>query len=108
MPQYVAKLKRTGSRSEDASIAHVDVAEGQASGEITVTEGGIEAFTDIVLRDWFGYSSGGHIEANPATQSAGLVDDYSYWAANGEDCHAGKLHLMCDTDLDRRIDSTFL
>ncbi len=109
MPGYVARVKRTGPRNEETFLAHVttDVTRGETGRTVTVTEGGIEAFSDVILRDWFGYSSDGRIDASPATQSAGVADDYKYWASNSEDCRAGKLHLVCDTDLEHGLTQLF-
>ena len=91
MPHFVAKLKRTGEKNEETFLAHVSTKnDGKA---VVVTEGGREIFQETVFGDWFGFSRGG-CGGGARTQTAGIVDDYPYWANNKEDCHAGKLFLL--------------
>ena len=95
LPHFIGKVKRSQSSasSEGLYLAHVN--HKRDGRTVTLTEGASEVY-QMIHQDWFGLNNEGG--GPPLTYSAGIQDDYEYWAANHEDAHAGKIFMVDKID----------
>lgn len=90
MPNFIGKIKRSKDTSshEELLLAHVSYERGGRT--VTLTEGASNVY-EMILTQWFGV---GEESGSPLTYSAGIQDDYEFWAKNKEEAHCGKLFMV--------------
>lgn len=93
LPHFIGKVKRmTSPSNEELYLAHVN--HKRDGRTVTLTEGASEVY-QMITSEWFGLNDS---QGPPLTYSAGIQDDYRFWADSKEDAHAGKIFMIDKID----------